>query len=203
MTCGGCMHGSKHVTGQLEKVTCRLHCLWAFLRLLLLTLGRAKEAAKEARLLFLEVDFKIFVIIQLCGGHLSLFRLRRCRLVGVQAVRDESHSLEKKLKKRTERRQEAHLMSVQEVGVRRVDVARLHRYHIGNELRCGRHGRLEEIHNYAVETLTQRRIPTERLLKSSQKSEDGECKRSKQNARSLKVAGRECGSVRRRQADSI
>jgi hypothetical protein len=56
-------------------------------------------------------------------------------------------------------------MSVQEVGMCRVDVARLHRYHVGHELRCGRHGRLEEVHNYVVETLTQRRKPMERLLK--------------------------------------
>ena len=55
-------------------------------------------------------------------------------------------------------------MSIEEVGVRRVDVARLHRHHIGHKLRCWRHGRLEEVHNYTVETLTQRRISTERLL---------------------------------------
>ena len=47
----------------------------------------------------------------------------------------------------------------------RVDVARLHRHHIGHKLRCWRHGLLEEVHNYAVESLTQRRISTERLLK--------------------------------------
>jgi hypothetical protein len=64
-------------------------------------------------------------------------------------------------------------MSVEEVGMCRVDIARLHRYHIGHELRCGRHGCLEEIHNYAVKTLTQRGIPTERLLKYPE-SEDGE-----------------------------
>jgi hypothetical protein len=64
-------------------------------------------------------------------------------------------------------------MSVEEVGVRRVDVARLHRYHVGHQLRCWRHGRLEEIHNYAVETLTQRRIPTERLLKYPQSQKTG------------------------------
>ena len=56
-------------------------------------------------------------------------------------------------------------MSVEEVGVGRVDIARLHRHHIGHKLRCWRHGRLEEVHNYTVETLTQRRIPTERLLR--------------------------------------
>ena len=63
------------------------------------------------------------------------------------------------------RKEKAHLMSVEEVGVRRVDIARLHRYHIDHKLRRGCHGRLEEIHNHAVEALTQRRIPTERLLK--------------------------------------
>jgi hypothetical protein len=58
-------------------------------------------------------------------------------------------------------------MSVEEIRVRHVDIARLHRYHIGHKLRCGRHGRLE-VHNYTVESLTQRRIPTERLLKYPQ-----------------------------------
>ena len=56
-------------------------------------------------------------------------------------------------------------MSVEKVGVRRVHVARLHRHHIGHKLCCWRHGRLEEVPNYTVETLTQRRIPTERVLK--------------------------------------
>jgi hypothetical protein len=65
-------------------------------------------------------------------------------------------------------------MTIEEVEVRRVDIARLHRYHIGNELHCGRRGGLEIIHNYVVETLTQRRIPTERLLAYPQKSEGGE-----------------------------
>ena len=55
-------------------------------------------------------------------------------------------------------------MSVEEVGVRRVDIARLHRHHIGHKLRCWSHRRLEEIYNYTVETLTQRRISTESLL---------------------------------------
>ena len=59
-------------------------------------------------------------------------------------------------------------MSVEEVGVRRVYVARLHRHHIGHQLRCGRHGCLEEIHDHAVEALTQRRISTERLLEYPQ-----------------------------------
>ena len=45
-------------------------------------------------------------------------------------------------------------MSVEEVGVRRVDITRLHRYHVGHKLRCRCHGRLEEIHNDAVEALT-------------------------------------------------
>ena len=66
-------------------------------------------------------------------------------------------------------------MPVEEVRVRRVDIARLHRYHIGHKLRCRRHGRLEEIHNYAVETLTQRGIPTERLLNTQKVLEDGVC----------------------------
>ncbi len=61
-------------------------------------------------------------------------------------------------------------MSVEEVGVRRVDIARLHRYHIGHKLRCWRHGRLEEIDDHAVEALTQRRIPTERLLETDPQS---------------------------------
>ena len=56
-------------------------------------------------------------------------------------------------------------MSIEEVGVGRVDIARLHCYHIGHMLRCWRHGRLEEVHNYSVETLTQRGIPTECLLR--------------------------------------
>ena len=59
----------------------------------------------------------------------------------------------------------AYLMSVEEVWVRRVDIPRLHRHHIGHKLRCWRHGHLEEVHNYIVETLTQRRIQTERLLR--------------------------------------
>ena len=63
------------------------------------------------------------------------------------------------------RKEKAHLMSVEKVGVSRVDVTRLHRHHIGHKLRCGRHSSLEEIHDHAVEALTQRRIPTERLLK--------------------------------------
>ena len=58
-------------------------------------------------------------------------------------------------------------MSVEEVGVRRVYVARLHRHYIGHN-RYGRHDRLEEIHNTAVEALTQRRISTEGLLKYPQ-----------------------------------
>jgi hypothetical protein len=78
---------NKHVTTIERKTTCCLHCLRALLCLLLLALGRAEEAAKEARLFFLHVHLEILVIIQLCGGHLCLFRLGRCRLVGVQAVR--------------------------------------------------------------------------------------------------------------------
>ena len=66
-------------------------------------------------------------------------------------------------------------MSIEEIRVRRVDIARLHRYHIGHQLRCRRHGRLKEIHNYAVETLTQGRIPTERLLNAHDVLEDGVC----------------------------
>ena len=58
----------------------------------------------------------------------------------------------------------SYLMSVEKVGVRRVDVAHLHRHHIRHKLRCWRHRRLEEVHNYTVETLTQRRKPTEHLL---------------------------------------
>ena len=58
-------------------------------------------------------------------------------------------------------------MSVEEVGVRRVYVARLHRHYIGHN-RYGRHDRLEEIHNTAVEALTQRRISTEGLPKCPQ-----------------------------------
>ena len=76
-------------------------------------------------------------------------------------------------------------MSIEEVGVRRVDIARLHHHHIGHELRCRRHGRLEEIHNYAVETLTQGRIPTERLLNTDPQSLRREYLfHMKQNARS-------------------
>ena len=59
-------------------------------------------------------------------------------------------------------------MSVEEVRVRRVDVARLHRHHIRPTLRCYRHGHLGEVHNYAVENFTQHRISTERLLKYPQ-----------------------------------
>jgi hypothetical protein len=79
------------------------------------------------------------------------------------------------MRERMGRRKEAHLMSVEEVGVRRVDVARLHRYHIGHKLRCGRHRRLEEIHDYTVEALTQRRIATERLLNTHEILEDDVC----------------------------
>ena len=61
-------------------------------------------------------------------------------------------------------------MSVEEVRVRRVHITRLHRYHIGHELCCRSHGCLEEIHNYAVEALTQRRIPTEGLLNTKPQS---------------------------------
>ena len=86
----------KHVTTPLKKrSTYRLHRLRALLRLLLLALGRTKEATKEARFLFLEVDIEILVVIQLRGRHLSWFRLGCCRFVGVQAVRHESHGLEK------------------------------------------------------------------------------------------------------------
>ena len=96
MTGGGC-EKHKHVTAQPNlkiENTCRLRAL---LRFLLLALGRAKEAAKEARLFFLHVHLQILVIIQLCGSQLSLFRLRRCRLLGVQAIRDECHGLAKGL----------------------------------------------------------------------------------------------------------
>ena len=76
----------------------------ALLRLLLLALGRTKEAAKEARFLLLDVDFKILVIIQLRGGQLSSFiRLRRRRFVGVEAVRHKSHGLEKNEKTKGEK----------------------------------------------------------------------------------------------------
>ena len=62
------------------------------LRFLLLALGRAREAAKEARSFFLEVDLQILVIIQRCGDHLALFtRLGRRRLISVQALRDKCH----------------------------------------------------------------------------------------------------------------
>jgi hypothetical protein len=89
--------GRKHVTTRLKKCTCRLHCLRALLRLLLLALGRAEEATKEARFFFLHVHLEILVVVQLCGGQLSLFGLGCCGLIGVQAVRDECHSLEKGL----------------------------------------------------------------------------------------------------------
>ena len=60
-------------------------------------------------------------------------------------------------------------MFIKEVRVGRVDAARLHRHRIGHKLRCGRrHGHLGDIHNHAVEALTQRRISTERLLKYPQ-----------------------------------
>ena len=65
--------------------------------MLLLALGRSKEAAKEARFCFLHVHLQILVIIQLCGSQLSSFGLGRTKLVGVQAVRDECHGLAKGL----------------------------------------------------------------------------------------------------------
>lgn len=48
-----------------EKSEYRFHNLRALLRFLLLALGRAEEAAKEARLFLLEVNLKVFVVIQL------------------------------------------------------------------------------------------------------------------------------------------
>lgn len=66
-----------------------------------LALGRAKEAAKEAWLFFLEVSFEILVIIQLRGGHLSLFRPWYSRLVGVQAVCDKGMAMKKQVPVRT------------------------------------------------------------------------------------------------------
>ena len=80
----------KQVTTQR---TSRLRYLRALRRFLLLALSRAKEATKEARFFFLQVHLQILVVIQLYGGHLSMFRLRRCRLGGVQALRDEDHGL--------------------------------------------------------------------------------------------------------------
>ena len=60
-------------------------------------------------------------------------------------------------------------MFIKEVRASRVDVAHLHRHHIGHKLRCGRrHGHLGDIHNHAVEVLTQRRKSTERSLKYPQ-----------------------------------
>ena len=55
-------------------------------------------------------------------------------------------------------------MPIEEIWVCRVDIAGLHCDHIRNELRCRSHRGLEEIDNNTVKALTQRRIPTERLL---------------------------------------
>ena len=47
--------------------------------------------------------------------------------------------------------------------MRGVDVARLHRDHVGDELRGGGHGGLEEVHDRAVEALAQLRVAAEGL----------------------------------------
>lgn len=74
-----------------------------------------------------------------------------------------------------------YLVTVQKVWVRRVHITRLHpnlavntrsprvdcqysRDHIGHQLRRRGHGSLEEVYNYAVEPLSQRGVPPERLL---------------------------------------
>ena len=64
-------------------------------------------------------------------------------------------------------------MSVEEVRVRRVDVARLHRHHIRPNLRCYRHGRLGEVHNYAVEKFHPAQDIDGTLTEIPTKSEDG------------------------------
>ena len=47
--------------------------------------------------------------------------------------------------------------------MRGVDVARLHRDHVGDELRGWGHGRLEEVHDRAIEALAQLRVAAEGL----------------------------------------
>ena len=59
-------------------------------------------------------------------------------------------------------------MSVEEVRVCRVDVARLHRHHS-----CYRHGRLGEVHNYAVEKFHPAQNIDGTLAEIPTKSEDG------------------------------
>ena len=59
----------------------------------MLALGQAKEAAKETRFFCLQVHLQILVIIHLRGSQLSLFGFGRCKLVGIQAVRDDAMAL--------------------------------------------------------------------------------------------------------------
>lgn len=59
---------------------------------------------------------------------------------------------------------EAHLVTIEEVRMCRVNIASLHCDHIGYKFRCWRHRVLEEIDDNAVEALAQRWIPTECLL---------------------------------------
>ena len=55
-------------------------------------------------------------------------------------------------------------MTVQEIWMRRVNIASLHCDHVGHKFRCWRHRVLEEIDDDAIEALAQRRISTECLL---------------------------------------
>ena len=97
MTGGGYIYVDTQyaVSRASEKHKYRLHWLRALLRFLLLALGRAEEAAEETRLLFLEVDFKVLVIIHLCASQLAAgFWVGCCRLICVQAFRHERHGLQ-------------------------------------------------------------------------------------------------------------
>jgi len=75
-------------------------------------------------------------------------------------------AFEKRFVKGNKSVSEAHLVTVEEIRVCRINIASLHRDHIGHKFRCWRHRVLEEIDDDAVEALAQRWIPTECLLMS-------------------------------------